>query len=93
MDIVQLSARFQVKQWALVKLNCEGAEYDILKTWPGPIASQIVVSFHEHIGAHVGHNMDEIIAHLGQWYRTVQHVRDQRYCAGWNFWDSVFTLR
>lgn len=33
----------------VVKLDCEGSEFGILEAWPGPIATQISVEFHDFI--------------------------------------------
>lgn len=88
---VMLSA--DVAWWDAVKLNCEGAEYDILRSWEGPIANQIVVSFHEHVCARGDAAVQAIVDHLSQWYTPVRHVKDARYCAGENWWDSVFVLK
>lgn len=97
-DIKWLMQDFGVDKWALVKLDCEGAEYDILRQWPGPISNQISVEFHEHIGA----NPDpadpekvytEIKNHLGQWYKIVQHEKSVRHCLSEaNYWDSLWVL-
>lgn len=95
-NIIEVMHRYGVdQQWACVKLNCEGAEYEILKTWPGPIADQISVSFHDHTGANPRgeETYREIFAHLGQWYDAHQHVWESRYCAGNSYWDTVFTLK
>lgn len=32
----------------VVKLDCEGSEFGILENWPGPIATQISVEFHDY---------------------------------------------
>ena len=85
----------ETNPWDLVKLNIEGAEFGVLKTWPGPIARQIVASFHQHC-PHAKRSEEEIasvVAHLEQWYETVRHVKDDRYCAGPNYWDSIWVLR
>lgn len=70
---------FHINAWPLmgaVKLDIEGSEYDVLLTWPGPIAEQITVEYHEHTGqgkAKHGDDVYERIAkHLGQWYTLVQ---------------------
>lgn len=34
-----------------------------------------------------------IVEHLGQWYKPVRHEKDSRYCAGENYWDSLFVLK
>lgn len=94
-DIREVMERYSVKQWACVKLNCEGAEYDILRTWPGPIARHMSVSFHDHTGANPRgeETYKEIFAHLGQWYEVFGHKWETRYCAGYSYWDTVFCLR
>jgi len=90
-----------VAYWDIVKLDCEGAEYEILLDWPGPIAGQITVEFHEHTGANKnGEQMyKDIIKHLSQWYDVAQHVKGPMYqngrlmCKQINYWDSLFVLR
>ena len=81
--------------WDVVKLDVEGAEYSILRAWPGPIARQISVEFHEHCyGKQPDSSYEEIIARLaGFGYEVVQHERDARHCAGMNYWDSLFVLK
>src|SRR3990167_529803 len=88
-------AQLDIKAWDIVKLNIEGPESDILANWPGPIARQIVVSFHEHC-AHAKRGDDaiwKVVQHLSKWYAVVRHIKDARYCAGENFWNSVFILK
>lgn len=59
-----------------VKLDCEGSEYEILLTWPGPVSKQITVEFHEHTkqgkDVHGADVYERIDGHLGQWYRKVK---------------------
>lgn len=92
--IEQLTARAGISQWDVVKLDVEGAEYDILRKWPGPIAKQISVEFHEHCyGRQPDSTYDGIIGRLASFgYEVVRHERDSRMCAGMNFWDSLFAL-
>ena len=33
----------------VVKLDCEGSEFGILCSWPGPVAKQISVEFHDYV--------------------------------------------
>lgn len=61
--------------------------------WPGPIARQISVSFHEHAHPIGEARIKQIVAHLSKWYDPIRHIKDARYCAGENYWDSVFVLR
>jgi hypothetical protein len=86
----------QIKTWPLdvLKLNVEGDEYEILESMRAPVARQIVVSFHEHTARARGDEaIQRIVEHLGQWYTPVQHVKDERYCAGSNFWDTLLILK
>lgn len=96
-DIVSLMQTLGIQQWGILKLDVEGAEYDILREIPGPLAKQISVEFHGHTGALAkagGEKVyDEIRYHLGHWYEFVQFQKEDRYCAGMNYWDVLLTLK
>jgi len=96
LSLTEIGRKFGVEHWDVVKLDCEGAEYQVLLEWPGPIAEQIAVEFHEHTGANAhGESIyDAIIKHLSQWYEVVQHEKSVRHCLSIpNYWDSVFALK
>lgn len=96
LSITEISHLFKVVCWDTVKLDCEGAEYGILLEWPGPIAKQITVEFHEHTGANVfGPSVyDKIFEHLSQWYTVVQHESSVRHCLSTpNYWDTLFVIK
>lgn len=98
-DIRSLMKELSVTFWSAVKLDCEGAEYDILLEWPGPIAEQITVEFHEHEQANPWKGREEayymaLLKHLEKWYRVVRHEKDVRHCLSVpNYWDSLFVLK
>ena len=93
-SIASLSHECGVSQWDVVKLNIEGSEYDILETWPGPIANQIVFSFHEHTDRKRGREeCDRIIDRLRQWYDIHNQVWEERYCTYANYWDVLAVKR
>lgn len=80
-------------KWDVVKFNCEGSEYEVLPKWPGPIARQMVVSFHEHYRPQGWRAIGKIVEHLLKWYHPVIHGWDVRHYGGYNYWDSVFVLK
>lgn len=85
-----LSHDLGIGQWDVVKLNIEGSEYAILESWPGPIANQIVFSFHEHTDRKRGREeCDKIIDRLRPWYEIHNQVWEPRYCTYANYWDVL----
>lgn len=84
------------KFFDVVKLDIEGSEYEVLLTWPGPIARQITVEFHEHLGQgkalHGEDVYDRIMAKLNPYYRVVQHEA-KPFEGGINWYDSLWVLR
>lgn len=92
-DIVTLAAMSSVGIWDVVKLDIEGSEYGVLRSWPGSISKQISVEFHDHIEKRSDSCYQEILKHLGQWYTPMSHERSKRHCLPENFWDSLFILR
>lgn len=92
--VSHLMAEYGVLRWDAVKLDVEGSEYDILRAWPGPIATQLSIEFHEHCAPRPQRVYDEIFHHLaGFGYEVVQHEKTARYCAHPNFWDSLLILK
>jgi FkbM family methyltransferase len=70
MTISQVLEQLGVESVEAVKLDVEGSEYEILKKWPGPVAKQINVSYHEHTCSNPRGwvTYEEIQANLAKWY-------------------------
>lgn len=82
-DIRSIMLAFGVRIFDAVKLDIEGAEYQVLKAWPGPIAKQISVEFHPHFCK----DKDLISAaraQLDKWYTCVENKEEI---------DHLFVLR
>jgi len=95
-SILQINAMTGVEIWDIVKMDCEGSEYEILLDWPGPIAKQITVEFHDFNGSNPGgqKTYDKMFKHLKQWYEIIQHEWFARQGQKTqNYWDSLFVLK
>lgn len=92
--LAALTSESAVDTWDVIKLNIEGSEYDILDSLTGPIANQIVFSFHEHTERARGkEECDRIISKLSAWYDIHNQVWEQRYCCRENYWDVLAIRR
>lgn len=79
--------------WDLVKLDCEGSEFGILKYWPGSIADQISVEFHDALWPVVGKEyFSELFRGPLSAYEVLQHEAS---CKGGppGHWDTLLRLR
>jgi Methyltransferase FkbM domain len=83
-----------------VKLDIEGSEYEVLMNWPGPVAKQISVEFHDFVPGWMpaDYSHEACFAHLSQWYKVVQHEwtfrpEESGECDPWSYWDSVLVLK
>lgn len=93
-----------VNQFALLKLDCEGAEYGLMHdvAWHAKhgraIARQVSVEYHDHCGLNPQADMDRWYAQLhGQlapFYEIVKHERERPPWGGSpHFIDSLYLLR
>lgn len=96
LSIGSVMASHRVKQFDIVKLDCEGSEYDILWNWPRHAAVQISVEFHDFLGLRPRDSFyDELFAGPLRDYEIVRHEW-RPLCAEnpvMNYWDSLFILR
>lgn len=99
MTISQLLAHIDdvdcIECFDVVKLDVEGAEYDILQAWPmdRPLAKQISIEFHEHVRQMPPEIYAAIFERLSKFYDVVQHVKEARHCTHPSFWDTLLVQR
>lgn len=91
-SITTLMDRYGIYKWDLVKLDIEGSEFPILENWPGMIATQISVEFHDYQDRRKYDDdyFKRLFAKLAG-YKVVQHPL---YSAGGGpggHWDSLLT--
>lgn len=89
------SLRRTAKGWDVVKLDCEGSEWGILENWPGPIAKQISVEFHDYksADAHNDEYFEKLFRKLAEMgYEVLQHPYYKQGEA-WGHWDTLLRLR
>lgn len=83
-------------RWDLVKLDCEGSEFQILENWPGPIATQISVEWHDYQQRekYDDYYYDVLFSEMKEHgYRVVQHeLSDISGRGAVGHWDSLLVL-
>lgn len=96
LTVSELMRKHEIDHFGLVKLNVEGAEYDILANWPGPIADQIMVSFHDCFeccpDSEPQRFYSRLFTFLDHWYVVARHEKETRWGME-NYWDSLLVLR
>lgn len=91
--INDVMAMYGIRHFDAVKLDCEGSEFGILENWPGPIATQLSVEFHDCFKKEIrdGDYYTKLMAKL-PWYRLVQHDLSVQ-GTGLGHWDSLLCLK
>jgi hypothetical protein len=78
----------------LVKIDVEGAEYEIIMSLKKAPAKQLSIEFHLHTGIYGQSEMmimESKLKSLG--YTFAQHELTEAHGAGLNYWSSLFVLR
>ena len=79
--------------WDVIKMDVEGAEYEIIMAQEKAPTKQWSIEFHLHTGIYTQKEMIEMekkLMLLG--YTAIQHELKAEHGAGYNYWDSLFVL-
>lgn len=83
-----------VEFWNILKLDVEGAEYEIIVDLEQAPAKQLSIEFHLHTGIYGMNKIDEMVNHLKSLgYYPAKHELTIQHGLGNNFWDSLFILK
>lgn len=96
--ITALMQRLAIPYWDVIKLDCEGSEFLILENWPGPIAGQLSIEFHDWTGPWKAKctpaYYQRLFAGPLQDYEVLSHeLSTVGPGPAWGHWDSVLRLR
>lgn len=94
--IQRLMEQCGVVHWDMVKLDCEGSEFGILENWPGPIATQLSVEFHDYTDLNRWNDAyyARLFAERLPWYEALKHgLTPIGPGPSYGHWDSVLALR
>jgi hypothetical protein len=94
MTLKSFSESVEVDFWDLIKIDIEGAEYEVIMSLTEPPAKQLSIEFHLHTGIYHQKEMAEMeykLVELG--YEAVSHTMTSQHGCGYNYWDSLFILK
>lgn len=100
-SIPDLMKKYHIRQFDLIKMDIEGAEYDILSSIDWRWAKQYSIEFHDFLGMNpYGDNYqlyyDALFASMQPYCEVLQHERtaiSSPHGDVYNYWDSVFGLK
>ncbi len=88
----EFNKRVGVDHWDLIIMDIECCEYDLLKEANHPIAKQLSIEFHAHMG-HTKEQLDELLDMLSEYYVIRNRVWDEQHHAGFNYWDVILIAK
>lgn len=89
--IPDFSRMVKVDYWDLIKIDIEGAEYDVIMSLSEPPATQLSIEFHLHTGIYNDRQVKEMedkLLSLG--YHPLKHDKYPAHGLPPNYWDSLW---
>ena len=75
--------------WSLIKLDCEGAEWDWLMSLDEPPADQLSIEFHLHVFPRSAEEIKNMWYQLNRWYTIHNWKMERKHGCSENMWDVV----
>jgi hypothetical protein len=95
-SITELMRELSIAHWDLVKLDIESSEFAVLENWPGPIATQISVEFHDWTDRERWNDAyyERLFSGPLKDYDVLSHeLTTVGPGPAWGHWDSVLRLK
>lgn len=92
--IDRFSQLVRVDFWDCIKIDIEGAEYEVIMSLTEPPATQLSIEFHLHTNIYPESaikEMEDKLLSLG--YFPVKHDKTSQHGCGMNYWDSLWILK
>lgn len=92
--IQRFSELVVVDFWDCIKIDAEGAEYEIIMNLTEPPSTQLSIEFHLHTkiyGDAQVKDMEDKLLSLG--YFPMKHDKTSQHGCGMNYWDSLWILK
>jgi len=86
--IEEFTDRVGVGDWHLMIMDIEDSEYEVLKQAVHPIADQISIEFHHHLGRSK-EDLDELLDMLSEYYIIHNRIWEEGQGSGFNYWDVL----
>jgi FkbM family methyltransferase len=97
MSIQDIMKKYHIDQFDLIKMDIEGAEYDILDHIDWTCAKQYSIEFHDFLGFNPnGDNPEKYYEQLFTRMKPYCDIVKHEYTYegnGYNYWDSLFVLK
>ena len=91
--IKSFSELVEVTEWDLIKMDIEGAEYDVLKNAQHPLAKQVSLEFHAHCGEQTKEQLDNLLFELSDYYTIYNKVWEKRHGCSESYWDILLVSK
>jgi hypothetical protein len=93
MTLETFTQSYCLNRWAMIKMDCEAAEMEIIMSMTKPMADILSIEFHLHTGVYKEEDVKKMVYHLvGLGYEIASHEKTSQHGLQPNYWSSLFIL-